>query len=94
MSEGHGVGIHTDVPRPGEETHRIVVLLARDWNQARGGHFVLLHDNDSSSEKAIIPMASNSAIAFRLTERSFHAVTIVTGGQRFSLVASFRSNQL
>jgi len=90
MTPPQGVGIHSDAPEPGEETHRLVVLLADGWSRLQGGHFVLLERDSPMSAKTIIPHAHNMAIAFRLTRHSFHAVTNLTAGRRFSIVASFR----
>ena len=90
MTTPQGIGIHSDAPEPGEETHRLVVLLADGWSRPQGGHFVLLERDSPMSAKTIIPHRHNTAIAFRLTGQSFHAVTTLTAGRRFSIVASFR----
>jgi hypothetical protein len=90
LTAGQGIGIHTDTPLPGEETHRIVLLLARDRAFQDGGHFVMLSDRVPHSARLIVPLQHNTAIAFRLTSNSYHAVTTIVRGTRFSVVASFR----
>jgi hypothetical protein len=90
MTPPQGIGIHSDAPQPDEETHRLVVLLADGWSRPQGGHFVLLERDSPMSARMIIPHRHNTAIAFRLTGQSFHAVTTLTSGRRFSIVASFR----
>lgn len=91
MTAPQAIGVHSDAPNPGEETHRLVVLLADGWSRPQGGHFVLLERDSPMSAKTIIPHRHNTTIAFRLTGQSFHAVTTLTAGRRFSIVASFRS---
>jgi len=90
MDVGQGIGVHTDTPRPEEETHRLVIILARNQDAAAGGHFVLLSGRRPASARRFIPLAHNTAIAFPLTEASFHAVTTLRSGCRFSIVFSFR----
>jgi hypothetical protein len=93
MAPGQGIGIHCDAPSAGEETHRVVVLLAGDRAMTDGGHFLFLENERPSSLQAIFPLVHNSAIAFELTGRSFHAVTTVMAGHRYSLVMSFRGDR-
>lgn len=90
MQTGHGIGIHTDMPRPEEETHRILIVLARPMPAATGGHFVMLSGADASFARRFIPIAHNTAIAFPLSDASHHAVTTLRAGRRFSIVFSFR----
>jgi hypothetical protein len=89
MTCDHAIGVHSDAPAPGEETHRIVILVARDPRPAGGGHFVLLEAPAVDRARRLLPLAHNSAVAFALDARSYHAVTRVTAGHRFSLVLSF-----
>jgi hypothetical protein len=90
MRPGQGVGIHSDRPAPGEETHRIVIFLARAPVPADGGHFLILAGPDVGRASSIIELASNTAVAFPLDDQSYHAVSRVVRGTRFSLVLSFR----
>lgn len=87
---GHGVGIHTDQPLPGEETHRIVITFCEPRAPAAGGHFVLLDGDRPQDAFALIPLRTNAAVAFRLGKASYHAVTSVRAGARYSVVMSFR----
>ena len=91
MTPGHGVGIHTDRPAPGEETHRVVVFLTRERALTTGGHFLLLEGPNPENARAILPLRNNTGIGFVLSGNSYHAVTIVGEGVRFSLVLSFRA---
>jgi 2OG-Fe(II) oxygenase superfamily len=91
MQPGQGVGIHSDKPAEGEETHRIVVFLARVPRPAdEGGHFLVLDGPTVSHARGIIELTPNTAVAFSLNDESYHAVTSVIRGTRFSLVLSFR----
>ena len=89
MEPGQGVGVHSDKPMPGEETHRIIVQLSRPTRLADGGHFVLLAGENPRLARRILPRAHNTAIAFRLGEDSPHAITTVRAGMRYSVVLSF-----
>ena len=90
MQDGQGVGIHSDHPLAGEETHRIVLTVCRQQQSGVGGHFVLLGGTHPQDARALIPLHGNNAIAFRLDDVSYHAVTSVRAGRRFSVVMSFR----
>jgi len=89
MEPGQGVGVHSDKPTQGDETHRIVVQLSRPAGLADGGHVVLLAGERPGLARRILPRAHNTAIAFRLGEHSPHAITRVRAGMRYSIVPSF-----
>ena len=90
MHPGHGVGIHTDDPALGTESLRLLVTLRRDpFNDRSGGHLCLFSAPEMSAISAIVRPMHNSAIAFPLSDKSYHAVNDVTEGVRYSLIIGF-----
>lgn len=90
MTPGNGVGIHSDRPYPGEETHRLLVFLGRDGELPRGGHFVLFAGPCPEDARIVIPFRHNTGFAFRLNDDSYHAVSVIRADVRYSLILSFR----
>jgi len=90
MGLDHFVGIHSDAPATGEETHRIVIFLARNPKPDHGGHFLLLDEPVLRGARRLLPLFHNSGVAFVLESGSYHAVTSVVKGERFSLILSFK----
>ncbi|MCB9705520.1 MAG: 2OG-Fe(II) oxygenase [Myxococcales bacterium] len=86
LLEGEGIGIHTDAPVNGTETHRLVVHLRRAFDDSEGGHLFLFRGPEAEDLAAIVRPHHNSAVAFELSERSWHAVNDVRGGARYSLI--------
>jgi len=90
MTQGHGVGIHSDRPYPGEETHRLLVFLGHDAELCRGGHFILFAGSRPEDARVVLPHRHNAGLAFRLNGDSYHAVSVKRSGVRYSLIISFR----
>lgn len=90
MTAGQGVGIHSDAPAVGEETHRLVLFLCRPRPLTAGGHFLLLRGDQPSEAEVVIPLRSNRFVGFALDGCSHHAITVVSEGARYSVVISFR----
>lgn len=90
MLPGHRIGIHTDTPNHGTETHRFLINLNAGFDDSYGGHLVLF-DKDNLCEDALVvlPPGHNSAAAMEFSDRSWHWVDEVKSGMRFSLVYSF-----
>ena len=86
--DGDGVGLHNDFDEADDESHRIVVHFhARE--QGRGGELVLFRTRDESDIATIITPITNRAMAFCISETSYHGVADVTDGERFTLSYSF-----
>jgi len=85
-----GIGIHTDCPADETfETHRIIIYLNREFSDDFGGHLILFNSKNTSDIHRIIRPMNNSAFGFELSKKSFHAVTDIKNGERFSLNLSF-----
>jgi hypothetical protein len=81
--------IHTD-NEPGE-THRVVVQLNRGRTADSGGNLVFLSGPSPMDLAVAFKQVSNSAAGFRLGERSYHAITKVKSGTRFTIIYTFLS---
>ena len=85
---GQRIRIHNDfIPR--QETHRLIIQLNRGWSDENGGLLLLFNSGDPSDIHKIISPVHNSAVAFKISPNSNHAVSTVYEGGRFTLVYSF-----
>ncbi|RUX10175.1 2OG-Fe(II) oxygenase, partial [Mesorhizobium sp. M8A.F.Ca.ET.059.01.1.1] len=91
MVVGQTIRIHNDF-RPGGETHRILVQLNRGWADDQGGLLMLFGSGDADDVRRVIRPVHGSGLGFSISESSFHAVSTITSGERFTLVYSFREN--
>jgi Rps23 Pro-64 3,4-dihydroxylase Tpa1-like proline 4-hydroxylase len=87
---GQTIRIHNDYLE-GKETHRLLVQLNRAWTDAHGG-FLMLFGSDSPEDirRAVRPLHC-SGLAFTISARSFHAVSTIQDGERYTIVYSFKS---
>jgi hypothetical protein len=83
---GHKIGIHNDHLSDGE-THRLLLQLGHDLE---GGVTMLFEHMTPESVRRIIRPVHGSGLAFAISPRSFHAVSRVQHGRRFTIVYSFR----
>jgi hypothetical protein len=73
-------------------THRMLVQVNRGWNPGNGGVLGLLDRDPKTSgrarAKSIMPF-HRSGFGFEVSEQSFHRVTRVAQGERYTLIFSF-----
>ena len=82
------VKIHNDFI-DGQETHRVLIQLNRGWTEEYGGILMIFSKNTSESlHSAFLPL-HNTSFAFEISPKSFHAVSSIKHGERFTLVFSF-----
>ncbi len=87
---GQKIGIHNDNPStPDKENYRLVWQLNSGWQEKDGGKLVLFSSRDPSSIHTIIHPQHNSCVAFECSENSFHGVSTIQGGCRYSVIFSF-----
>ena len=86
---GQGIGVHTDRPLLGYESHRMVVHLGPEFRDQNGGHLMFFDGPDERDFAQAFRTIHNSAVAFELSPHSFHAVGELAGGVRYTLVYSF-----
>jgi hypothetical protein len=74
MLPGDHARPHTDRPLVGYEAARVVLQLTDAWTPAHGGWFEVFDAPDRPPTRRRAPRA-NSAVAFLLRDRAWHAVT-------------------
>ncbi len=85
---GQRIRIHNDFI-PGQESYRLLIQLNRGWSEQNGGLLLFFNSgNPADIHKLILPV-HNSAVAFKISPNSNHAVSTVYEGGRFTLVYSF-----
>lgn len=88
LKSNQTIRIHNDF-RPAGETHRFLIQINRGWREKDGGLLMLFRGPSVESVNQIITPTSRSAFGFCISRNSYHAVSKVHGGNRFTLVFSF-----
>jgi Rps23 Pro-64 3,4-dihydroxylase Tpa1-like proline 4-hydroxylase len=88
LNKSQKIRIHND-SRPDGETHRFLVQLNRGWPEENGGMLMLFAGPEVETLTDILPPTSCSAFGFEISPTSYHAVSQVHKGDRFTLVFSF-----
>ena len=101
LSERVDVTAHRLVPRQtirihndyisGGETHRLLLQINRGWIPAHGGYLMLFDGPEPGTVSRIIEPQNGSVQAFAISPESYHAVSTVHAGHRFTVVYSFYS---
>jgi Rps23 Pro-64 3,4-dihydroxylase Tpa1-like proline 4-hydroxylase len=86
---GQTIRVHND-HRPQGESHRLVIQLNRGWADEQGGLLLLFGSAASDDVRRILRPSHGSAMAFAISPRSFHAVSTIQRGERYTLVYSFQ----
>lgn len=89
LTSGQTIRIHNDYLDSGEETHRLLIQLNDGWSAERGGLLMLFADDKPESLKSIVMPTHASGFAFEISTRSFHAVSSIKSGERYTLVYTF-----
>lgn len=85
---GQRIRLHNDFIE-GEKAYRLLIQLNRGSKDEDGGLLLLFNSSDPDDiHKAFRPI-HNSAIGFVVSPTSNHAVSLIRGGERFTLVYSF-----
>lgn len=89
LTAGQTIRIHND--HIGEdETHRVLIQLNDGWKPENGGFLMLFFDDRPETVAEVVAPANASAFGFRISAASHHAVSTVRGGERFTIVYTFR----
>ena len=89
---GQTIRIHNDY-LDGHETHRLLIQLNDGWTDGNGGMLMLFGSASNRDLKRVVRPLHGSAFAFEISPASYHAVSTVHGGERFTLVYSFRARE-
>ena len=87
---GQTIRIHNDYLE-GQETHRLLVQLNDGWTDENGGMLMLFGSASHEDVRRIVRPLHGSAFAFEISPASYHAVSRIHGGERFTLVYSFKA---
>ena len=82
------IRIHNDFI-PGGESHRLLLQLNRGWEPKQGGYLMFFGGPEPESINKIVEPQHGSIQAFAISPESYHAVSTVHGGERFTVVYSF-----
>jgi Rps23 Pro-64 3,4-dihydroxylase Tpa1-like proline 4-hydroxylase len=87
---GQTIRIHNDWLGTGKESHRFLIQLNDGWSVEQGGLLMLFGSKSQRDLRTVVLPINGSGFAFEISERSFHAVSTVRSGERFTLVYTFR----
>ena len=90
LTGGQTIRVHNDFIE-GEETHRLLVQLNSGWTLENGGLLMLFNSGEPEDVSSLILPKHGSAFAFEISPRSFHAVSQIKDGERYTIVYSFRT---
>ena len=88
LNRSQKIRIHNDA-RPDGETHRLLIQVNRGWSEANGGLLMLFRGPEVEMLDDVISPTSRSAFGFEISTASYHAVSQVHHGDRYTLVFSF-----
>ena len=91
LTPGQTIRIHNDFIK-GEETHRLLVQLNSGWTEHNGGLLMLFRGPEPESVANIVLPRNGSGFAFEISPRSYHAVSRIVEGERYTLVYSFKAS--
>jgi hypothetical protein len=87
LFDGQRIGIHNDY-LAGQESHRLVIQLNHGLSDDDGGFLMLFNSDDPADIDRVMRPVHLSGFAFEISPASFHAVSQVHGGVRYSLIYS------
>lgn len=90
LVRGHRIGIHNDY-LVGEETRRLTIQLNRGLTDNDGGFLMLFSSGNPADVHRVLSPQHLSALAFEISPHSFHAVSKMHGGARYTIIYSLRS---
>lgn len=86
---GQTIRIHNDFIG-GEESHRVLLQINRDWSDENGGLLMLFSGPTVDDVARVIRPLHGSGLGFEISPASFHAVSTVHASERYTLVYSFK----
>lgn len=89
LTAGQRIRIHNDFLGD-EETHRLLVQLNAGWTAENGGLLMIFERDTPESVRHIVMPTHASGFAFEISPASFHAVSAIRDGERFTVVYTFR----
>ena len=93
LVSGQTIRIHNDYI-PGAESHRLLLQLNRGWKREYGGYLMFFGGPEPETVSKVIEPRHASVQAFAISPQSYHAVSTVHRGERFTVVYSFYAETL
>jgi Rps23 Pro-64 3,4-dihydroxylase Tpa1-like proline 4-hydroxylase len=85
---GQRIRLHND-SIAGKQTYRLLIQLNQGCKDEDGGLLLLFNSADPADMHKVFRPIHNDAIGFVVSSASNHAVSVIHGGERFTLVYSF-----
>jgi hypothetical protein len=76
-----------------EESHRLLIQINEGWEASQGGLLMLLGSAEPESVQSVLLPVHGSGFAFEISPKSFHAVSSIITGERYTLVYTFRKSR-
>lgn len=92
LTTGQAIGFHTDDPGEDRETHRLIVMLPSSPH-LKGGNFILTKNREMPNDAMGYEHHPGAAVLMSFGASSYHAVSRIETGTRYSLVVSFWSRR-
>lgn len=95
LIDGHMIQIHNDFLGDRKnldfepESHRLLIQLNRGWHEDKGGFLILFNSDDLQDIHDVIMPNHNDMFAFEISRNSYHAVSKIHNGTRFTLIFNF-----
>jgi hypothetical protein len=89
LISGQTIRIHNDFIGS-DETHRLLIQLNAGWTTNQGGLLMLFSSDAPESLQSVLLPTHGSGFAFEISPISFHAVSSINTGERYTLVYTFR----
>jgi hypothetical protein len=86
---GQTIRVHNDF-LDSEENYRLLVQLNRGWVDEQGGLLMLFSSASAGDVRRVLRPVHGSVFAFKITPASYHAVSTIHSGERYTLVYSFK----
>jgi Rps23 Pro-64 3,4-dihydroxylase Tpa1-like proline 4-hydroxylase len=90
---GQTIRIHNDFIAD-QESHRLLIQLNRGWSEVQGGVLMLFGSSEPDDIRRALKPDHRSSFAFEISPRSFHAVSTIADGERFTIVYSFKMSSV
>jgi Rps23 Pro-64 3,4-dihydroxylase Tpa1-like proline 4-hydroxylase len=91
LMRGQTIRIHNDFIGS-EETHRLLIQINAGWELTQGGLLMLFASDAPESLQSVLLPTHGSGFAFEISPSSFHAVSSINSGERYTLVYTFRQS--
>ena len=93
LRPGQTIRVHNDF-LGGEETHRVLVQVNEGWAVEQGGLLMLFGSSSATDVRKLVLPTHRSGFAFEISRASYHAVSTIKNGDRFTLVYTFKAEPL